>query len=201
VRYAIGWEIGWVCASESDPAEDDIQAIRRIASGDRQALTALYLRYQQPLFRYLLQLTPDRGLAEELLQDTLVAVWRSAKRFEGRSSVQTWLLGIARRQAHNTLRQRGQPLADASALIELPATDPQPEEAALASFAREELADAFGRLSPVQREVLALTFVDELTYKETAQVLGVPVGTVKSRLSHARRALRMLLDARKGTER
>lgn len=201
VRYAIGREIGWVSASESEPAEDDLQAIRRIASGDRQALTALYMRYRQPLFRYLLQLTPDRGLAEELLQDTLVAVWRSAKRFEGRSSVQTWLLGIARRQAHNTLRQRGLPLADASALIELPATDPEPEEAALASVAREELANAFGQLSPVHREVLALTFVEDLSYQETAQVLGVPVGTVKSRLSHARRALRTLLDSRKGAER
>lgn len=199
VRYAIGREIGWV--SESSPADDDLQAIRCIASGDRQALTALYMRYRQPLFRYLLQLTPDRGLAEELLQDTLVAVWRSAKRFEGRSSVQTWLLGIARRQAHNTLRQRGLPLADASALIELPATDPEPEEAALASVAREELANAFGQLSLVHREVLALTFVEELSYQETAQVLGVPVGTVKSRLSHARRALRTLLGSRKGAER
>jgi DNA-directed RNA polymerase specialized sigma24 family protein len=59
----------------------------------------------------LLQLTPDYGLAEELLQDTLVAVWKSARSFEGRSSVLTWLIGIARRQAHNTLRQRKIPLA------------------------------------------------------------------------------------------
>jgi RNA polymerase sigma-70 factor (ECF subfamily) len=193
----MGREISWVSAQ---PAADDLQTIRRVAAGDRQALTELYLRYRQPLYRYLLQLTPDRGLAEEILQDTLVAVWQSAKTFEGRSAVQTWLLGIARRQAHNSLRRRGVPLADAAALAEMPATDPDPEAAALASVARAELADAFGQLAPVHREVLALTFAEELSYQETAQVLGVPVGTVKSRLSHARRALRTLLNARKGAE-
>src|SRR5712691_11551952 len=87
-------------------AIDERQITRRIAAGDREALSELYARYQRLLFNYLLQLTPDYGLAEELLQDTLVAVWKSASRFGGRSSVQTWLIGVARRQAHNTLRQR-----------------------------------------------------------------------------------------------
>ncbi len=182
------------------PTDDDLQTIRRIAAGDREALTELYLRYHQPLFRYLLQLTPDHGLAEELLQDTLVAVWRSARGFEGRSSVQTWLLGIARRQAHNTLRQRGAPLADAAELDTLPATEPGPEASALASAARAELAGAFTQLAAVHREVLALTFVEGLSYQQIARVLGVPVGTVKSRLSNARRALRTLLDTRMEVE-
>ncbi len=84
------------------PVVDDRQLLKDIAGGDRQALSELYARYQRPLFNYLLQLTPDYGLAEELLQDTLVAVWKSACSFEERSSVQTWLIGIARRQAHNT---------------------------------------------------------------------------------------------------
>src|SRR5260370_15743599 len=90
---------------------DDAQLIRRIARGERQALSELYVRYQRPLFNYLLQLTPDYGLAEELLQDTLIAVWKSARSFEGRSSVLTWLIGIARRQAHHNPRQRKLPLA------------------------------------------------------------------------------------------
>src|SRR5215467_2765549 len=105
-----------------DKPTDDRQLLKRIAGGDRQALTELYSRYQRLLFNYLLQLTPDYGLAEELLQDTLVAVWKSACRFEGRSSVQTWLIGIARRQAHNTLRQKRLPLADIAELEELAAT-------------------------------------------------------------------------------
>src|ERR1051326_2767418 len=125
------------CVSERSP-EHDWQIITRIAAGDREALTDLYARYRQSLFRFLLHLTPDYGLAEELLQDTLLAVWRSAGSFQGRSSVQTWLLGIARRQAHNTLRQRGLPLADESELLALPTTDPEPEALTLARATHEE---------------------------------------------------------------
>ena len=177
-------------------AVDERQITRRIAAGDREALGELYARYQRALFNYLLQLTPDYGLAEEILQDTLVAVWKSAHRFEGRSSLQTWLIGIARRQAHNTLRQRKLPVADESEMKGLIATEPEPEAFTLASVARDELAEAFQQLAPLHREALVLLFVHELSYQETATILEVPVGTVKSRICNARRALRALLDAR-----
>lgn len=180
---------------------DDRQVLKHIAAGDRQALAELYRRYQRPLFSYLLQLTPDYGLAEELLQDTLVAVWKSAHGFEGRSSVQTWLFGIARRQAHNTLRQRKPPLVDEKELEGLASADPEPEDFTLAFIARNELVEAFKQLAPIYREVLVLTFVQEFSYQETANILDVPLGTVKSRLSNARRMLRALLDAREGTKR
>src|SRR5205085_4286631 len=124
--------VGWM---NEQAASDDSRIVRRIAGGDRQALTELYARYQSTLFHYLLQLTPDHGLAEEILQDTLVAAWKSARMFEGRSSVSTWLIGIARRQAHNTLRQRRLPLADETEMEGLVATDPEPETWTLASFA------------------------------------------------------------------
>jgi RNA polymerase sigma factor (sigma-70 family) len=183
------------------PVADERQVINRIAIGDRDALAELYACYQHTLFSYLLQLTPDHGLAEEILQDTLVAVWKCAQSFEGRSSVRTWLIGIARRQAHNTLRQRRLPLADETEMEGLVATDPDPEAWTLASFARDELAAAFRQLAPLHREVLVLTFVQELSYQETATILEVPVGTVKSRLSNARRALRALLDVREEANR
>jgi RNA polymerase sigma-70 factor, ECF subfamily len=198
VHRALGGEISWVSAK---PADDDLDTIRRIASGDRHALAELHARHRQTVFRYVLQLTPDRGLAEEILQDTLVAVWKGARTFEGRSSVRTWLLGIARRQAHNALRQRGLTLAAESELADLPARDPEPEAAAIASAEREELVEAFGRLGPVHREVLVLILVDDLSYQEAAAVLGVPIGTVKSRLSNARSAMRALLQAREGADR
>ena len=178
------------------PAVDERQITRRIAAGDREALSELYAHYQRALFNYLLQLTPDYGLAEEILQDTLVAVWKSAHRFEGRSSLQTWLIGIARRQAHNTLRQHKLPVVDETEMEELVATEPEPEAFTLASIARDELAEAFQQLAPLHREALVLIFVHELSYQETATILEVPVGTVKSRICNARRALRALLDAR-----
>ncbi len=174
--------------------DDDLRLVQGIAAGERQALTDLYLQFRLPLMRYLLQLTSDYGLAEELLQDCLVAVWHSAASFAGWSSVQAWLFGIARRQAHNTLRRRGLPLADASMLEKLPAYDAEPEASLLARATREELVAAFARLSAGHREVLVLVLVEETSYQETAQILGIPLGTIKSRLNAAKRALRALLD-------
>jgi RNA polymerase sigma-70 factor (ECF subfamily) len=207
VEYTLVRESGWVSMGmygyTPQPATvlDERHITRRIAAGDREALGELYACYQRVLFNYLLQLTPDYGLAEEILQDTLVAIWKSAHRFEGRSSLQTWLIGIARRQAHNTLRQRKIPLADESEMESLVAAEPEPEAFALDSIARDELAEAFRQLAPLYREVLVLVFVYELSYSETAAILEVPVGTVKSRICNARRALRTLLDAREEARR
>jgi len=120
--------------------DSDCAIVQHIAIVYRQALSELYIRYQRSLFNYLLQLTPDYGLAEELLQDTLVAIWKSAGSFEGRSTVRTWLIGIGRRQAYNTLRQLKLPCVDESELEELAATEPEPEELALASVARDDPA-------------------------------------------------------------
>jgi RNA polymerase sigma factor (sigma-70 family) len=196
-----------VATEESDwmkratpPASDDQSLVVSIAAGGREALAELYARYQQSLYSYLLQLTPDHGLAEEILQDTLVAVWKSARSFEGRSTVLTWLIGIARRQAHNTLRQHRLPLADEAELADMISSEPEPEAFALNSVARDELVVAFRQLPALQREVLALVLVHERSYEETAAILGVPVGTVKSRLSNAKRMVRALLTTKEEAE-
>jgi RNA polymerase sigma-70 factor (ECF subfamily) len=182
-------------------AHEDRRTLARIAAGDRRALEELYGRHGHALLRYLLTLTSDRQLAEELLQDTLMAVWRSAGSFEGRSGVRTWLFGVARRQAHNTLR-RPRPTAEGEGEIQsVPSPDAGPEEAVLAGVAPPELAAAMRSLSPLHREALWLAFVQGLPYEEIALTLGAPVGTVKSRLSNARRALRALLEAQEEVER
>ncbi len=186
----LGGEI-WV---KKHPVDRDRLLLRRVASGDERALAELYDRFGRSLFGYLLTLSQDRHLAEEILQDTLDAVWRGAGSYAGRSSAKTWIFGVCRRQAHNTLRRRNVPLADEDPLDALPASDPGPEEILLADVRRRELADGIDRLSPLHREALVLFFFQGLSYGETAEVAGVPVGTVKSRLSNAKRALRNLLQ-------
>ncbi len=177
------------------PDEGDALLIRRIAHGDRQALTDLYLRHRQALFHYLLQFTSDDGVAEELLQDTLVAVWKNARSYKGDARVLAWLFGIARRRACKRLRRRELPQADLAELETVPAEDPEPEAALLASVTRAEIAAALAQLAPQHREALLLAFVHELSYAEIAAVLEVPLGTVKSRLNHAKRSLRAVLRA------
>lgn len=182
------------------PADVGAELIARIASGDRDALTALYHRERQPLFAYLLHLTGDVGIAEEVLQDTFVAVWKNAGSFAGRSSARTWLIGIARRQAHNTLRRRALPRATIAAAEHLPGALPEPEERVIAAATRAEVVAAMTHLSPDRREVILLAFAHDLSYREMADVLGIPVGTVKSRLNGAKRALKELLGAQRETK-
>jgi len=168
--------------------EDD-RLLARVAGGDRAALTALYERHHRPLFGYLATLLGDRSAAEEALQDTMLAVWNGAGRFEGRSRVSTWLFGIARRQALTRLRRRRPEAVDDGWLAAVADPRPGPEEQAVAHLEGERVAAAVARLSPVHREVLVLAFWQGLTQPELVEVLGVPVGTVKSRLSNARKAL------------
>jgi RNA polymerase sigma-70 factor (ECF subfamily) len=189
-------EIGWVASVPGRASGEDRALLRRISRGDERALEDLYARHGGALFGYLLLLSPgDRGLAEEVLQDTLVAAWRGAGGFRGASSAKTWLFGIGRRRMRDASRRRGLPPLDGEGLLEaLPAREPGPEEALSRSESGAELERCIGQLSQPQREALALVFFHELTYAEAAEVLGVPVGTVKSRLSNAKRALRGLLE-------
>jgi RNA polymerase sigma factor (sigma-70 family) len=191
--------------STARPASHDERAdslgadlVARIAKGEREALAALYRRHGEAVFSYVLSICPDRGLAEEVLQDTFVAVWRGAGSFEGRARVRTWLFGIARRQALGKLRRRGDEPTDPDELLAEPAPDPSPEEQALAAAGLERLTAAIGRLGPLQREIVTLAFVHQLSYAEMAAVLAVPIGTVRSRLAGARRRLARLIGEEEG---
>ncbi len=180
---------------------EDVELLQRVAMGDQAALDALYARHAAVLLRYLRQLTRDTLEAEEILQDTFVAAWTSAKRFEGRSTVRTWLCSIARRQWRDRHRRHALDLDPNADLDQLTDPAPTPDEDALEAVAAEELGALVERLSPAHRDVLALAFVDELSYAEIAQVLDVPVGTVKSRLNHAKQALKKLLSPREEIKR
>src|SRR5215217_7360021 len=178
------------------PREDDRTLLARIAGKDRCALEALYDRYRVSLFRYCCWLMPERESAEELLQETLIAVWQSAGGYAGRATARAWILGIARRQAHNTRRRSRLTFADGEVPEMVESPDPGPEEAVLDRAGCAEIARAIETLSPLHQEVLRLTFVHELSYGGLAETLGIPIGTVKSRLNLARRELRAALNER-----
>jgi RNA polymerase sigma-70 factor (ECF subfamily) len=175
-------------------AERTDELVERIANGDPGALDELYENCRRPLLGYLRLLTRDDGLAEEILQDTLLAAWTGADRFSGQSSARAWLYGIARRRARDATRRPRLQLVDLDEADWVAGKDPDPGEAVLASAGIDELADAVGQLPEAQREALVLTFVHGVSNQEAAEIMGVPVGTVKSRLSNAKRALRVLLS-------
>lgn len=178
-------------------AGDDRSLARRLAADDPRALEEIWALHGPALARYVRHFVSDPSLAEEVLQDTLVAAWRGAARFGGRSSLRTWLCGIARRQALGALRRRARTDGRASGAVDpdsLPAAGPMPQDAMEVADDRASLASALRRLSPLHREVLLLTFVQGLAYEEQAEALRVPVGTVKSRIFNAKRALRAVLE-------
>ncbi len=180
--------------ARSEGADEDERLARRIAAGDRAALEELYARYRHPLFGFLLGIAPDAATAEEILQDTLVAVWQGAAGFEGRATFRQWLFAVARRQAYNAVRRRQLPWANPAELAAAEASGPSPETEALTGAGLEELAAHIRGLPPGQREVLVLTLVEGFSYEETAAILEVPLGTVRSRLNTARRTLRQQLS-------
>jgi RNA polymerase sigma-70 factor (ECF subfamily) len=177
----------------ADPPPPDSAVLRAVAAGDGAALGELYRRHGRALFGYLSRMSGDRMVAEEILQDTLVAVWRGAGSFEARASVRTWLFGIARRQALQRLRKRSPPAP--AELVDRADAALGPDELAVLASGGTAVAAAVGRLPDHQREVVALVMVAGLPLAEVAGILGIPVGTVKSRLFHARAAVARLLTA------
>ena len=171
------------------PGLDDAAVLSLIAGGDQGALGELYRRLGQVMFAQILLAVGERALSEEILQDSMLAIWRGAGSFRGESTVRSWAVSIARRQARDRMRRRRPRVVDDSYLAELPSSEPGPESTALDRAEAHTVAEAIRTLSPGHREVLGLAFGAGLTLPEVAEVLQVPLGTVKSRLATARTAL------------
>ncbi|MFE4217268.1 RNA polymerase sigma factor [Streptomyces sp. NPDC056844] len=176
----------------------------RIRAGDREAFAALYEEYARAVYNHAYRLTGDWSTAEEVLSETFLAAWRTRQAIEPEGdSLRPWLLGIATNKARNANRGRGRRLA-------FLARRPAPEPVADIADATAGRVDDARRLAAVQRalgglrrqerEVLVLCVWSGLDYAQAAEALGVPVGTVRSRLSRARTRLRRLTDGELGRE-
>jgi RNA polymerase sigma factor (sigma-70 family) len=178
--------------SELDALEsNDIDLLEKVAGGDRRAFEQLYHRYHRRLFGYLLRWLKRPEVVEEVLDDVMFVVFTDAERFEGRSRVSTWILGIAFRKAMRALRQDFSP--DEIALEDLPESATRAVPPHEPSDLRRILNLALARLSPDHRAVVELTYFQECSYDEIAQIVACPVNTVKTRMFHARRHLRRIL--------
>ncbi|HEX2744876.1 MAG TPA: RNA polymerase sigma factor [Streptosporangiaceae bacterium] len=172
---------------------DDAALLGRISRGDEDAMAAFYREHGRVVLAQVLLVVGERVLAEEIVQDTMLAVWRGAGSFRGESSVRSWVIAIARRQTRDRLRGRRLRVVDDAFLAEQPTSGPGPEVTALDRAALAEVREAIRELTPFHREVLGLVFGSGLSLPEVAGVLDIPVGTVKSRLSAARTALGRVL--------
>lgn len=180
-------------------AAHEAELLQRVAAGDRGApLEELYDRYARRVWAIGLRRLRDRGAAEDLVQETFVRLWRAAPRFDPeRGTVGALLMTIAYRAASDLARRRAgeAPVVSLDVPNELEPTEPYGGAQAEAQLLlRDELQAALATLSRDQREILRLHFVDDLTQTEIAERLGLPVGTVKSRVFYGLRHLRATLD-------
>lgn len=168
----------------------------RVREGDRAAFEALYERYAPPVMAFLHGLSADRHLAEDLVQETFLRAWRAAPRWRPEARVSTWLLQIAKRLAWKRLRRRGR-----RPTIERQAEERRPRSVAPDAGLRLVQADEVRRIEaaldtvrPRLRAVFVLVRLMDRPYAEVAEILGIPVGTAKSRMAAAEAKLRKRLE-------
>ncbi|GGX89374.1 sigma-70 family RNA polymerase sigma factor [Massilia dura] len=170
---------------------EEARLLAQVAAGDRQAFERLYRGYFHRLARFLGRMTHSAPLIEEIINDTMLVVWRRASSYDGTSKVSTWVFGIAWRKAKKALSMVDEPVESDGGGY--PAEEQSPEQHAQAEQLARRLAGAVARLPWPQRLAVVLTYFHGMDYAEIAAIAECPVNTVKTRMFHARRRLKELL--------
>lgn len=191
---------------------DEITLVRQAAEGDQAAFEALVRQFQKPVYNLALRMAGNEDDAFDLAQEAFLRAWRGLKFFKGESSFSTWLYRLTSNVCIDFLRQKKRSktvslsfLDDEDGQHELDRPDPAPgpEDRAIRADDHERMERALNTLEPEYREVLTLCAIDGLSYIEIAEILEIPTGTVKSRISRAREKMRrkLLTDGNKSDSR
>ena len=176
-------------------ATSDEALIARIASGDRLAMQVLFARHHVRIYRFVLRLVRDQSKAEDLISEVFLDVWRQADRFEGRSTVSTWLLAIARFKALSALRRKPEEGLDEDAALEIEDLADNPEVTLEKKDRSAVIRKCLMGLSAEHREIIDLVYYHEKSVQEVAKIVGIPENTVKTRMFYARKKLAEMLKA------
>lgn len=174
----------------------DENLLRNVARGDASAMRTIFLRHKQRVFRFVLRIVRRHDLAQDIVSQVFLDVWRFAHRFEYRSRVSTWLLSIARFKAINAMRRPAHQKLDELGQSETVDTSDTPEMVLNRKETSEILRACLAELSPVHRQMLDLFYYHDCSVAEVSEKVGIPKATVKSRLFYARKQLaRVLVSA------
>ena len=174
-------------------ATSDEMLLESIAAGERTAMHVLYARHNVRVFRFILRIVGDASIAEDLVSQVFLDVWRTAGQFEGRSQVSTWMLAIARFKALTALRNRRHEDIDQDEVLQIADNGDTPETSMDRSQTSATLRKAIAKLSPAHREIIDLVYYHEKSVEEVGQIIGIPQATVKTRMFYARKHLAELL--------
>ena len=174
-------------------ATTDEMLLESISEGGRNAMHVLYSRHNVRVYRFVLRMVRDTTLAEDLVSQVFLDVWRTAGQFEGRAQVSTWLLSIARFKALTALRQRRHEDIEQEDVLEIADDTETPEAALDRSRTSAILRACVAKLSPAHREIINLVYYHEKSVEEVGDIIGIPQSTVKTRMFYARKQLAELL--------
>ena len=166
----------------------ELALAQAVANGDKLAMRQIYEAYAGPLGSFVKNWLGDPTQAADLVHETMLEVWRNAGRFEGRSSLKSWIFSIARNKSIDTNRN-GARLSYSDEVPEIEDTQLSSEDVLAAAQDAKMLRNALSELSDVHRRVLHLSFFENLKYEEIAKIEGCPVGTIKTRIMHAKKKL------------
>jgi len=171
----------------------DEALVQLIADGDKRAMQVLYGRLNVRVYRFIVRLTGNTTLAEDLVSEVFLDVWRQADGFEAKCQVSTWLLAIARYKALSALRRRSDDQLDDVMAETIEDTADDPETLVYNKDRSTLVQKCLAQLTPAHREVIDLVYYHEKSVDEVAQIVGVPAATVKTRMFYARNKMADLL--------
>jgi RNA polymerase sigma-70 factor (ECF subfamily) len=171
----------------------DQMLLQNVARRDASAMHMIFLRHQQRVFRFVIRLVHRHDLAQDIVSQVFLDVWRFAHRFEYRSRVSTWLLSIARFKAINAIRGPSYQTLDEFDLSQTVDTSDTPEMALDRKETSRMLRACLAELSPAHRQMLNLFYYHDCSVAEVSEKIGIPKATVKSRLFYARKHLASIL--------
>lgn len=183
--------------NKADEDAIDRALLAASASGDAEAFERLYRRHYRRLFDFAARLSGSHDAADEVASEALKVAWRRAGDFEGRSKVTTWLFGVAYRLTLKARARMSKRAGDVAYDDDVHAPRSAGDEVE-AAFLRSQVARALAALSPEHRTVVELTYYQGLRYSEIAEIIDRPIGTVKTRMLHARARLRELMSTSDG---
>ena len=169
--------------------------LRSVADGDKAAMHTMFARHRTRVFRFVQRMVRNSTIADDVVSQVFLEVWRSAHAFENRARVSTWLLGIARFRAFNFLRERAHEDIDQDDVLVIADTSDTPERALDRKQTNDVLEACMDSLSPAHREIIDLFYYHEKSIAEVSEIICIPQATVKTRMFYARKRLaRILMD-------
>ena len=169
--------------------------VERLAAGDKAAMRAIFNAHHLRVFRFVVRLIGREDVAEDVVTEVFLDLWRQAAQFEQRSSLSTWLLAIARNKAYSALRRRQDEQLDEGFAAAIPDHDDTPDIHAQKVNKAAILRQCLDTLSPEHRAVMDLVYYHEEPIEAVSRILGIPENTVKTRMFHARKRLSELCKA------